>query len=115
MTPPPSDRDARQARHFAQCVREAKFCAAVWIAAWVVCATIALKFGYLPPEQRPDEPWLILGMPGWVFFGVIIPWLILIGLTVWFAAAYIKDDEPCDPFPESKADTAAPTKEAAHD
>jgi len=102
------DRDAIQARHFAQCGREARFCAAVWIGAWIVCATVTARFGYLPPDQRPDEPWLVLGMPGWVLFGVIIPWLVLICLTVWFAAVYLKDDEPIvDESTPSKQDKEA--------
>ena len=94
MPAQPDDRDVIQARHFAQCAREARFCAAVWIFAWIFCAAFTYKFGYPPPEQRPDEPWLVLGMPGWALFGIIIPWLILICVTVWFAAAFLKEDEP---------------------
>ncbi len=105
------DRDAIQARHFAQCGREARFCAAVWIAAWVLCAAVTARFGYLPPDRRPDEPWLVLGIPGWVLFGVIIPWLVLICLTVWFAAVYLKEDEP---IPD-EAPVRSNSKEASDD
>ena len=80
----------------------------MWIVAWIICAATTLKFGYLPGKQRPDEPWLVLGMPGWVFFGVIVPWLVLICVTVWFAAFYLKDDEPIvDEAPASPPDTEA--------
>lgn len=105
------DRDAIQARHFDQCGKEARFCAAVWIVAWIICAAVTFRFGYLPPDQRPDEPWLVLGMPGWVLFGVIIPWLVLICLTVWFAAVYLKDDEPI----VDEVHAEAHSKEASHD
>lgn len=92
--------EATQARHFAQCVKEGKFCLIAWILAWVFCAGIAFKFGYLPPDQRPDEPWLVLGMPGWVALGLFLPWLILICVTIWFALYHLKDDEPYQDWPE---------------
>ena len=111
-TQPKDSFEATQARHFAQCVKEAKFCASVWIVAWIVCATVAWKFGYLPPDQRPDDPWLMLGMPGWVAFGVFLPWLALISITIWFASKYLKDDEPCHKFP-GQAEREERAKEAS--
>lgn len=35
----------------------------------------------------------ILGMPDWVFFGILVPWIACSLFTVWFALYGIRDDD----------------------
>ena len=96
---------ACQSRHVRQCWREAKLVGWVWLASLLVVGGIIGRFGYLPASERPGVPALVWGMPAWVFWGLLVPWLVLIGITWWFAACFLKDDEPLEemvgdqPFP----------------
>ena len=96
-----------QARHVRQCWKEARFVGWTWLISLVVVCGIIGRFGYLAPGERPEVPLLVWGMPAWVFWGLLVPWVVLIGVAWWFAACFLKDDEPCeemvgdDPFPGS--------------
>lgn len=88
-----------QYRHVRQCLKEARFVALTWIAALVFCGGWIGYFGYVPPSDRPDMPPLVLGIPSWVVWGLLVPWLVLILITWFFAAFILKDDEPLQPMP----------------
>lgn len=66
-----------------------------WIlAAWVVCLVWTVGYcalwGYnLPPDQIRT----ILGMPSWVVWGVLGPWIAATLFSVWFGLIYIADDD----------------------
>lgn len=48
----------------------------------------------LGSHQEGDEPVrTILGMPRWVFFGVVLPWLAACAFTVWFSMVYMQDTD----------------------
>ena len=83
-----------------QCKKEAKFVAVVWIVSLFYCVGTIVSLGYPASEDRPDVPNLIFGMPAWVFWGLWLPWLVLIGITWWFALRVLKDDEPFAAFPD---------------
>lgn len=77
---------------------------AVWAAClcWVVpyCAT----YGYRPlPEGT--EPELVLGMPGWVFWGVAVPWGAASLASLAMCLFVIQDDDLGE-APESRHDTS---------
>ncbi len=42
-----------------------------------------------PAEGEPIS--LGMGMPSWVFWGVILPWGVAALFTVWFATGFMKD------------------------
>lgn len=90
---------AVQARHYRQCLNEARLAAAVFLVAFLGCASVIAMLGYPAPGERPPEPVLIWGIPQWVFWGLFVPWLVLIGVTWWFALFFLRDDEPVMPFP----------------
>ena len=73
----------------------------IWLLALITTATVMTSKGYLPSEERPDAPALIWGIPSWVFWGLFVPWFVLIAVTWWFALSYLKDDEPFQEFPDS--------------
>ena len=103
-----------QARHVRQCWREAKFVAWVWGAAIVYCCTVIVTMGYIAPDQRPEIPSMLWGIPTWVIWGVVLPWLVLIGVTWLFAALVLKDDEPYMDFPEGGPSGEADQKGGAN-
>ena len=91
--------DSVQNRHYRQCAKEAKLAATVFLVALSYCPAVIVNKGYLPPPERPLEPDLVWGIPGWVFWGLLLPWCLMIGITCWFALFFLKDDEPLLPFP----------------
>ena len=63
---------------------------AVVFALWSVgfCAA----FGYdKPADGEPIR--LVMGMPWWVFWGVIVPWGVASLFTFWFALFFMKDHD----------------------
>ena len=66
--------------------------AAIILASWAACLvwTIAYShfFGY-----RPGPVALVIGIPSWVFFGILVPWVAATAFSVWFSLCCIKDDE----------------------
>ena len=93
-----------QYRHARQCFKEARFVAITWFAALFFCCGWIGYFGYLPVSERPNTPQLVLGLPAWAVWGLLAPWLILIGVTWFFAAVVLKDDEPLQAMPNQQED-----------
>lgn len=69
--------------------REALFVAAVWILSCAYCVGCAALFAY---RQEPN-PALVLGMPAWVAWGVVLPWLVCLAATTWAALCWIRDED----------------------
>ena len=90
-----------QARHVRQCRREALVVLVIMTVALGVSSTILYSQGYLAPDQRPAQPVLILGIPSWVMWGLVIPWLATIVVTWLFALFVMKDDEPYVEVPDA--------------
>ena len=67
---------------------------AVWAA---YTLTVAYQFGYPPPRPSGDatvpEVATVLGMPAWIFWAIVVPWLAANFITAWFCFAYFSDDE----------------------
>ena len=68
--------------------REALFVCAVWIVACVYTVGYSALFGY----GQSGAPRLILGIPSWVVWGVLMPWFACLGITVWFAGFRMADE-----------------------
>jgi hypothetical protein len=68
--------------------REAWFVVVVWIVACAYTVGYAWRFAY-----RTGDVNLIGGIPEWVVWGVIAPWLACTVLTVWFAFRGIQDED----------------------
>ena len=97
---------AVQAKHYRRCLKEAKLAAAIFLLAFLCCTSVIAFLGYPAPGERPPEPALIWGIPQWVFWGLFLPWLVLMGVTWWFALFFLRDDEPLLPFPGQPADAS---------
>jgi hypothetical protein len=85
MTHPP--RKEQQLLRHAR--REGLLIMAVWAAAllWFVGA------GYLLGYQPEREIQLIFGMPDWIVWSVVAPWVVALAFSVWFCFAYMADDD----------------------
>jgi fatty acid desaturase len=82
MSLPPESVDTSFSR------REALFVAMLWIAACTYTVLYAARYAY-----RPSPLSFVLGMPFWVFWGVMVPWIVVSLITLWFAAYRMKDED----------------------
>ena len=57
-----------------------------------------------PPEG--EEIALVLGVPAWAFWGVILPWIVATLFTVWFALFSMTDHELIEPESESEKENS---------
>lgn len=80
--------------------REMKVVLGFWVvfALWTVLACWWL--GYRGSTD-PLAMKLVMGMPSWVFWGIVVPWVVSMGFTIWFALCFMKDhdlgsDQPSD-------------------
>lgn len=69
--------------------REATFVAIVWALACLYTVGYAGLFAY----RRGAAPELVLGMPSWVAWGVIVPWVVTSLVTCWYAMRGIQDED----------------------
>jgi hypothetical protein len=70
--------------------REGLLIMAVWAAALVWSVGSGYVLGY---HRQPQEIGLILGIPDWVFWSVVLPWGICLAFSVWFCFVYMADDD----------------------
>jgi len=70
---------------------------------WSVGTCYSLGFG-----TSGDALETVLGMPAWVFWGIVVPWLACDVFTLWFCFAFMADDPLGEKEEEEQAaETAA--------
>lgn len=70
--------------------REAFIILAVWATCLVYTVTYCRLFGYnLPPEQIT----ITFGMPSWVFYGVLLPWIAAGVFSIVYSLFFMTDDD----------------------
>lgn len=90
---------------FANSRREAVAIFLLWFVCllWTVPVSYMLGYGRdVTPENVP----MIMGIPTWTFWGVLVPWLAADVVTTWLCFRYIKDDDlgqAEDELPATKA------------
>lgn len=84
--------------------------ALVILAAFVVCMVWSIgscySLGYLAPDGVPVAK--VLGMPSWVFWGVLLPWLAADLFAVWYCFFFMVDD----PLGETQDETVEEDRDA---
>jgi hypothetical protein len=66
----------------------------VMVAAWAVFATWTIIYVGRNSSSEPGEPLrLVLGMPDWVVFGILIPWGFGLAFTMWFSLCFMRDTD----------------------
>ena len=96
--------------------REARIILSCWVVSLVYTVSYCYLFGYFSHEPSgtstgPDVAFALgglapfnrqveslrtplgLGVPDWVFFGIVLPWLGCIGLTLWFCFRCFREDD----------------------
>ena len=62
------------------------------IVTWVVFAAWTLTYnGLFGKGEEGTAVEIVFGMPKWVIFGIAIPWVLAISVTIWFALCFMKD------------------------
>jgi hypothetical protein len=63
---------------------------------WLAAACWAIPFCYLngyEPPQDPEFVRTVLGIPSWVFWGIVMPWLMADLVTIWLCFEFIQNDD----------------------
>jgi hypothetical protein len=81
---------------YLQAMRELKVLLILFALAFGWSIAISYGMGYSPgnpsePEGQVATTW---GIPNWVFWGVLVPWLVVDVLAVWYCFVFMKAD--CD-------------------
>ena len=88
--PQPPARPGKEQQLLRHARREGLLIMAVWAVALVWSVGAGWFLGY---DRRADEIGLILGMPDWVFWAVVLPWGLALVFSVWFCFAFMADDD----------------------
>ena len=89
MNTPPPPRGKEQ-----RLLRNARREGLLIMAVWFLCLIWSVGSGYLLGYHRnPDDIGLILGMPDWVFWSVVLPWGLVLLFSVWFCFFFMADDD----------------------
>jgi len=80
------DRNSRE--FFLRTRQEAIAAGVIWFVffVWVIGVSAILGYGAV-------EPTLVMGVPTWVFWGVLLPFIVATVLNCYFAFFYLKDDD----------------------
>jgi hypothetical protein len=70
--------------------REGLVIMAVWLAALIWSVASGYVLGY---HRAPRNIVLILGMPDWVFWSVVLPWALCLLFSLWFCFSFMADDD----------------------
>ncbi len=86
MTKPP--------RREQQLLRHARREGLLIMAVWSTCLVWSIGSGYwLGYRRDAQEIGLILGVPDWICWSVILPWILCLAFAVWFCFVYMADDD----------------------
>ncbi len=66
--------------------------AALILASWAACLLWTIVYSHLYGYQAGPVP-LVLGIPSWVFFGILVPWVAATVFSVWFSLCWMKRSE----------------------
>jgi len=73
---------------------------------WAACLVWSVSSGYVLGYHRPAmEIRLLFGMPDWVLWSVVLPWVVCLAFSVWFCFVYMADDD-LGSDPEERQDHA---------
>ncbi len=70
--------------------REALIVFAIWLGAAIYTVTVCYYMGY---GRTSDDLHFVLGIPDWVFWGIVIPWMGCLILNGWFSFWYMTDGD----------------------
>jgi hypothetical protein len=68
--------------------REALVVAAIFVVSLLYTVIYCYVFGY---HRSPETLTFVWGFPDWVFWGILLPWIICLGLSFWFGHTFVHD------------------------
>ena len=72
--------------------REAIIIFFVWFVGLIWAVPFCYLNGYVD-DFDPENFSTTLGVPTWLFWGILVPWLAADVFTTWFCFCYMKDDD----------------------
>lgn len=74
----------------------------IMVAIFFVCLLWTLGYcGLAGYGEKADPESTTLGMPTWIFVGVLVPWVLASIATVVFSLRFMTDDEPSEGRPDA--------------
>lgn len=70
--------------------REAVFIFLLWVACLLWCVPYCYMNGYVPDGEEVPLMW---GMPKWIVYGILGPWLIADVITILFCIFIFREDD----------------------
>lgn len=55
-----------------------------------ISCVVSYLMGYL---RSPDEIGYVIGFPDWIFWGVLVPWILIVAFTVYYGLVKMKGEE----------------------
>jgi hypothetical protein len=86
----PADPPGKEQQLLRHARREGLLIMAVWAAALLWSVGCGYVLGY---DRDPATVTLVLGMPDWVFWAVVLPWALCLAFSAWFCFAFMADDD----------------------
>lgn len=69
--------------------RESIFVGILFALAITYATTYCGIFGY---GRDWESIRFILGFPDWIFWGVVVPWVFCVLISIWYALRYVRDE-----------------------
>ena len=85
-----SESSSAETRSLCQSRRELWLILLAWLGGALGGIGYSAANGY---NLTPEEVATVLGFPGWVFWGVVAPWMTANAFTFWFCLRALKNDE----------------------
>ncbi len=108
---PPSSDEFEFDPVFLNSRREAVVIFGLWFLCFIWAIPISYMMGY-GQEITPGNVPTVFGMPTWIFWGIVCPWLAADVVTTWLCFRFIKNDD-LGAAPEDLAETPAAGDESA--
>jgi len=77
-----------------QLLRHARREGLIIMMVWGACLVWSMVVGFFMGYRRSAaDISLILGMPDWVFWSVVLPWALCLTFSVWYCFVFMADDD----------------------
>jgi hypothetical protein len=94
VSPPREDPLVRSSR------REAALALGIWLVALAYTLTYCYLHGY---NRSPESLTFVLWFPDWVFWGIVVPWIVCVVVSTYFAFRVMGDEPLGEEFDELPA------------
>jgi hypothetical protein len=87
--------------------REALIVFATWIVAMAYTVTYCARYGYGHSAEDLKNLKYVLGIPEWVFWGIVVPWGVCVLISWFFASVLMTDEDLGEDPPGTEANPTA--------